>query len=53
MNATITIKASKALVEQLKPIAVANRRSVTQEINVALEAHIRANPKDELERGAS
>jgi len=40
---TITVKASRALVEQLKPIAAANRRSVAQELNVALEAHIRAN----------
>lgn len=37
---TITVKASRALVEQLKPIAAANRRSTAQELNVALEEHI-------------
>ena len=37
---TITVKASRALIEQLKPIAVANRRSAAQELNVALEEYI-------------
>lgn len=41
--AIITVKAARDLIEQLKPIAAANRRSVAQEINVALEQHIKAN----------
>jgi hypothetical protein len=42
-HGTITVKASRTLVEQLKPIALANRRSTAQELNVAIEEHIRTS----------